>query len=95
MSRITITPLGPDRYGVEVSEGEEAKTSHRVTVPPAFLDDLALHDVDPEVIVKESFEFLLEREPASSILGDFQIDAIASYFPEYYDELKLRLSTRG
>lgn len=77
-------------YGVVVSEGG-ATTSHRVRVPDAMLDDLGLRDADPEAVVRESFEFLLEREPASSILGDFALDRIAHYFPEYYDELRARL----
>jgi hypothetical protein len=34
-------------------------------------------------LVRRSFEFLLEREPASSILREFRITDIERYFPEY------------
>jgi hypothetical protein len=33
--------------------------------------------------VKRSFEFLLEREPNTSILPEFDLSVIQRYFPEY------------
>jgi hypothetical protein len=33
--------------------------------------------------VQSSFEFLLEREPPSSILKTFELSVIERYFPEY------------
>jgi hypothetical protein len=44
--------------------------------------------------VRESFAFLLEREPASSILPDFSLAITSRYFPEYGDELSERLGGR-
>jgi hypothetical protein len=44
-----------------------------------------------EGVVRESFEFLLEKEPASAILPEFSLDVIPNYFPEYKDELPGRL----
>ena len=38
--------------------------------------------VAPQVVVRAAFEFLLEREPASSILGKFDCALIRRYFPE-------------
>jgi hypothetical protein len=70
-----------------VTEGSAA-TDHRVTVPPGYLEELA----DPEVVVRESFAFLLEREPATSILPEFALPEIARYFPEYPAELPRRLA---
>jgi hypothetical protein len=43
-------------------------------------------------VVRESFRFLLEREPASSILRRFSLGDIARYFPEYPSELERRLA---
>ena len=90
MSEITITAMEPGRYGVQVTEGDTT-TSHRVAVPDALLDDLGLHDVDPELVVRETFGFLLDREPATSILDDFSLDQVPGFFPDYYDELRSRL----
>lgn len=89
-THIEIRALGPGRYGVDLREGE-IRTSHTVAVSPAFLDDLGLAGVDAARVVHESFAFLLDREPASAILRDFPIEAIARYFPDYYDELRARL----
>ena len=86
--------MGDHEYGVQVTEGD-LTTSHRVTVPDDLLDDWGM--VDPgaeeeERVVRESFEFLLEREPATSIMDDFSLSVIPRYFPEYSEELPRRLS---
>jgi len=90
VSGIRITPAGPHEFGVEVTEGEET-TAHRVIVPPALLDDWGLDNSHEEAVVRESFAFLMEREPASSILPEFSLAIIPRYFPEYSDELPDRL----
>ncbi len=90
VSDIRITPAGTHEFGVEVTEGEET-TSHRVIVPPSLLDDWGLEESDCEDVVRKSFEFLMEREPATSILPEFSLAIIPRYFPEYRDELPDRL----
>jgi hypothetical protein len=89
MARVTITSLGPGRYGVEVSEGD-VTTDHEVTVPDGFLADLGMDGADPGEAVGRSFEFLLEREPSTSILREFSLNQISRYFPEYPEELRRR-----
>ena len=91
MSDISITPMGEREFGVQVRESD-LETSHRVTVPESLIDDLQLSEDDLERVVRESFLFLLEREPASSILPEFSLNEISSYFPEYSDELTTRLA---
>jgi hypothetical protein len=91
MSEITVTAMGPGQFGVQVREGDTT-TSHQVTVPDDLIDELGLPDVDQEELVEESFAFLLEREPATSILEEFPLTTISRYFPEYPDELRSRLS---
>jgi hypothetical protein len=80
------------RFGVQVREGDQT-TSHQVVVPPGMVDDLGLTDVDPETLVRESFSFLLEREPATSIMPEFALSDIAKFFNDYYDELRRRLGS--
>ena len=53
---------------------------------------LEFGDDDLERVVRESFRFLLEREPPTSILRQFSLSDIARYFPEYPSELERRLS---
>ena len=45
-----------------------------------------------DALVRESFAFLLEREPASSILARFDLPVIARYFPEYDGDIRRRLA---
>jgi len=91
MTDIAITSLGARRFGVRVREGD-TETNHEVTVPDSLVDDLVLADEDLERVVRESFQFLLDREPASSILPQFSLDEISRYFPEYSEELTARLA---
>ena len=60
-------------------------TEHVVTVAPAELARFAAGQADPRRLVEVSFRFLLEREPASSILRRFAISDIEGYFPDYPD----------
>jgi len=43
---------------------------------------------DVEDLVARSFDFLLRREPPSSILRRFDLAVIQRYFPEYDRELR-------
>ena len=85
-----MTPLEEAAFGVEVTEGDET-TNHRVTIPEGLLDELGLAGTDPADVVRESFSFLLEREPATSILQEFALPEIEGYFPEFREELPRRL----
>ena len=91
MTEIDVQAVGPGHFGVQVREGD-VTTTHRVTVPERLFLDLRLPEVDPATVVRESFAFLLEREPATSILRQFSLPDIGRYFPEYADELRRRLS---
>jgi hypothetical protein len=88
--RIEITPAGQHAVTVTL-HGAGAATSHRVVVPPALTSDLGLGPEDDIRLVRASFEFLLEREPATSILPRFELDVIGRYFPEYMDTMRQRL----
>jgi hypothetical protein len=94
MTALTITAMEPGWYGVQVDEGH-GSTSHRVRVDDDFGDWLWPDEPgpsDPEVVVEESFKFLLDREPATSILREFSLEQIADFFPDYRDELRRRLT---
>jgi hypothetical protein len=64
------------------------RTEHLVTVSPASLARWGggSEQEDVEDLVRRSFEFLLEREPPSAILRQFELSVIETYFPEY-DEM--------
>lgn len=91
MADITIASTDTRELEVEIRDAD-GETSHRVTVPESLIEELDLLEDDLERVVRESFEFLLEREPASSIMSEFSLDVISGYFPEYPEELRRRLS---
>jgi hypothetical protein len=94
MTEISITPIAVGRFTVNLDDGRSS-TSHRVTVPRSMMDDPQLGAVDPEVLVRESMLYLLEREPPTSILSEFSLDVIPRYFGDYQAELRRRLSLSG
>jgi hypothetical protein len=58
-------------------------TVHTVTVEEDYCRKLTGGKVDAERLVARSFDFLLEREPNTSILSRFDLPVIQRYFPEY------------
>jgi hypothetical protein len=88
--RIDITPLDAQGYAVTLQHAGTT-TSHQVRVPPALISDLGLGANDGERLVRMSFEFLLEREPATAILSSFDLDVIGRYFPEYLATMRRQL----
>ena len=60
-------------------------TGYTVTVTRNDLERWGLGKQPKDImdLVIRSFEFLLEREPASAILKSFELSVIPRYFPEY------------
>lgn len=72
---------------VRVQDGR-LTTEYEVTVLRAELERYGARDAGD--LVRRSFEFLLEREPAASILRRFAISDISRYFPEFEREIRAR-----
>jgi hypothetical protein len=87
MTQLTVTQQAYGTFHVQTPAG----TSHEVSVPAGFSASLGCGHVAPEELVRVSFEFLLEREPATSILHKFSLDVISRYFPGYPAEISARL----
>lgn len=64
---------------------------HLVNVSRGELAALAPGHWEPTRLVEESFRFLLEREPAGSILRKFASSDIGRYFPDYLIETARRV----
>jgi len=87
MPDIDISAAGVNAYDVTITADDGAETRHRVWVPPAMLTELGLSEAQEPVLVRASITYLLEREPASSILPEFGLDEIARFFPTYPTEI--------
>jgi hypothetical protein len=77
-----------DERTFEVTVEGRTKTTHRVTVTPQTYQNLTGGKVPVETLVEKSFEFLLEREPNTSILRSFDLPVIGRYFPEYEQTIR-------
>jgi hypothetical protein len=75
---------------VALREGGLDTSRHRVRVSASAMADLGRGAATPHALVRASFEFLLEREPPSSILRSFDLTDIGRYFPEYESEIRGR-----
>ena len=66
---------------------EDRETRHHVTLSAEDFKRLAKAGEEPEMFLERCFEFLLQREPADSILESFGVGVIARYFPEFEREI--------
>lgn len=91
MASIQVGEAGNDEYEVIVNSAG-TRTVHRVRMSQADHARYGVPGVTPERLLEESFRFLLEREPATSILSRFDLSVIERYFPEYSEEIRRRLT---
>ena len=88
MTTIQVESLDERTFRVTVAG--QSVTEHRVTVSPAYHAKLTAGRVTAAELVKASFEFLLQREPNTSILRVFDLPVIGHYFPEYEKSIQER-----
>jgi len=79
---------GKNNWAYKVSVFDTGKR-HEYEVTLSFQDyDLWSHGaIAPSKVVEKAFKFLLEREPATSIMSKFDCSVIRRYFPEVDTEL--------
>lgn len=82
---INVKKIDKTTYRVVVEN--RSMTSHMVTLPVRYYEKLTSKNVSPEILIEKSFEFLLEREPNTSILRSFELSVIGRYFPEYEETI--------
>ena len=84
---VRAEPKGDGWECVVVVDHAGQKTEHVVAVSRK---DLARWGRGGDVVdlVSRSFDFLLEREPPSSILRRFDLSVIQRYFPEYDETMQ-------
>lgn len=86
--RVSVSDT-PDGWVADVTVAAAPRTTkHRVRVSRAERDEFGGGDI--AALVRRSFEFLLEREPNTSILREFDLSVIERYFPEYREHIRGR-----
>ena len=83
---ISIEKRTDDVFVVTVADG--MTTTHTVTVTDQSLTNLAGDNATKTQLIEFSFNFLLDREPNTSILSSFDINVISKYFSDYKDEVR-------
>ena len=78
---VSVTAKGQDTFEAMVTT--QSTTTHLVTVSDAIHTKLTNKKISKEILLKKSFEFLLAREPNTSILSQFKIEVVSQYFPNY------------
>lgn len=77
----------PNEFKVTVKE-KFGETNHQVTMDRSTYLKLTDGKVSEDRCIFAAFEFLLEREPKESILTEFDISLISSFFPSFESDLK-------
>jgi hypothetical protein len=90
MTEVHVLPQTPGRFDVQCLVGDTA-TRHSVTVPERLLEEIGLPRLDPMHLVEETFAYLLEREPNTAILEEFDLADVARFFPGFVAEMRDRL----
>ena len=83
---LLITELSKDKF--EITVNADQITKHVVSVTDQMLLKLTNNKISKEELLNFSFNFLLEREPNTSILSKFDIIVISKYFPEYISKVE-------
>ena len=83
---LLIAELSKDKF--EITVNADQLTKHVVSVTDQMLLNLTNNKISKEELLNFSFNFLLEREPNTSILSKFDIIVISKYFPEYISKVE-------
>ncbi len=86
---ISVNMVAANIYEVVIEGANE--TIHRVHMSQEYYRKLCGATVTHEYVLVQAFRFLLEREPSSAILSEFDVQDINQYFPEFEAELISRL----
>ena len=81
-----ISQLGNDIFEVVVVG--DTTTCHEVIVTDKVLLELTNNLVSKKDLLDFSFNFLLRKEPNTSIMTTFEISIISQFFTEYKNEVR-------
>lgn len=70
-------------FQVTLTDKRGVKTRHTVTLTETYFDNLTHGKISQIKLIELSFAFLLEKEPSSSILTEFDLEDILRYYPEF------------
>ncbi|MEX1014060.1 MAG: hypothetical protein WDZ80_02785 [Candidatus Paceibacterota bacterium] len=76
-----------DGWEFIVQIGDSENYQYKVHLNEEYYKKLTDEEIKPGQLIEKSFQFLLEREPKTSILKEFNLEIINKYFPEYEENI--------
>ena len=83
---IFIKELSDNKF--EITLNKKLITKHTVLLTDEYYDILTKRKISKKKLIECSFQFLLDREPNTSILSFFELNIISKSFPEYENAIK-------
>ena len=83
---ILIKKNNNDTFAVSIESS--INSNHIVTLNDDIHNEMTKGFKSKEELILFSFKFLLERENNTSILSNFNLEIIQSYFPKYKNEIQ-------
>ena len=87
--RIDIKKIDNDNFEVKVLSG--TTTLHKVNLTDNIYKKMTNKRISKLKLIELSFEFLLKREPNTSIMSAFELSIINNYFPEFENEITIKI----
>ena len=69
----------------------EPFTLHKVNLNDNIYKKMTNKRISKLKLIELSFEFLLKREPNTSIMPAFELSIINNYFPEFENEITIKI----
>ncbi|MEF8824382.1 MAG: hypothetical protein V5B78_10735 [Desulfohalobiaceae bacterium] len=82
---IKVEQMDEGKYKVRVEQ--KTTTFHTVNADSEYVEKLTGGKASTEELIHKCFEFLLEKEPNTSILRSFDLPVISRYFPEFEETI--------
>ena len=87
--KIDIKKIDNDNFEVKVSS--RTSTLHKVNLNDNIYKKMTNKKISKLKLIELSFEFLLKREANTSILPAFELSIINNYFPEFENEITIKI----
>jgi len=84
---INVEKKSQHEFIVTVEEGG-TRREYTVNLDDEYYQELTGGKITKQELIRNSFEFLLEREPKESVLAKFNLRIISQYFPEFEERIK-------
>ena len=87
--KIEINKIDNDNFEVKVLN--RTTTLHKVNLDDNIYKKMTNKKISKLKLIELSFEFLLKREPNTSIMSAFELSIINNYFPEFENEITIKI----